>query len=173
MLKVISLALLLAQTLFPAAPPGVGESDAYARAAGNDKPMAILVGTRVFRTQWPAQLLSVYADLVDDSDVIGLRISGKHFHGVLHFSTLSNEVADLTTQAFAADQRVEEVDVWVTVPLDLGKDLVVKSDVNTPTWKTVFTISVRRGESRQAILARIQKGTGIYWDQEWKHTVLK
>ncbi|MFN2448676.1 MAG: hypothetical protein ABR508_02615, partial [Candidatus Baltobacteraceae bacterium] len=89
MLKAISLALLLAQTLFPAASPGVDQSDAYARAAGNDKPLAILIGNRIFKTRWPAQVLSVYADLDDDTDVIGIRIAGKHFHGALDAGVLA------------------------------------------------------------------------------------
>lgn len=173
MLKVISGAVLLAQVLFPTAPPGVDRTDAYARAAGNDKPMAILVGNRVFRTRWPAQVLSIYAELAGDTDVIGLRISGKHFHGVMRASELANEVADTATQAMKVDGRIEEVDVWVTLPLDFSKDLVVKSDVNTPSWKTVFSITVRRGETRDGILSRIAKGEGVYWDQEWRRAVLK
>ena len=173
MLKVISLALLLAQTLFPTARPGVDRSDAYARASGNDKPMAIMVGNRVFKTRWPAQLLSVYADLSGDSDAIGLHIAGKHFHGVLRRADLANEVAQLVQTSLSVDPRIEEVDVWVSVPLVPGKDIVVKSDVNTPTWKTVFTISVRRGESRSSVLARINSGDGVYWDQEWKRSALK
>lgn len=173
MLKVISLAFAIAQVLFPTAPPGVDRSNAYARAAGNDKPLAVMVGNRVFRTRWPAQVLSVYADLANDSDVIGLRISGKHFHGVLRASELSNEIADLATLTMSVDPRIEEVDLWLTLPLDLTKDVVVKSDVNTPSWKTVFSISVRRGESRGAIVQRIAKGTGVYWDQEWRRAAIK
>ncbi|HET7814660.1 MAG TPA: hypothetical protein VFL13_09845 [Candidatus Baltobacteraceae bacterium] len=173
MLKAISLIVAVAQVLFPTAPPGVDRSNAYARAAGNDKPLAVMVGNRVFKTQWPAQVLSVYADLANDSDVIGLRISGKHFHGVMRASELSNEIADLATQTMTVDPRIEEVDLWLTLPLDLTKDVVVKSDVNTPSWKTVFSISVRRGETRGQILKRIAKGTGVYWDQEWRRAAVK
>ncbi len=165
--------MLIAQTLFPTAPPGVERTDAYARAAGNDKPLAVMIGNRLFKTQWPAQVLSVYADLADDTDVVGLRIAGKHFHGVLHARSLTDEVVALVTQTFAIDPRVEEVDVWVTVPLDLSKDIVVKGDVNTPTWKTVFSVSVRRSETANALRGRLAAGRGVYWDQEWKRSVVK
>ena len=173
MLKVISTLLLVAQTLFPTARPGVDRTDAYARAAGNDKPLAVMVGNRLFKTEWPAQVLSVYADLADNSDVVGLRVAGKHFHGKLTANTLADEVTSLVSQTFSIDPRVEEVDVWVTVPLDLGKDIVVKSDVNTPSWKTVFSVSVRRGESGLALRKRLAAGRGVYFDQEWKHSVVK
>lgn len=159
--------------LFPTVAPGVDQSDAYSRAAGNDKPLAIMIGNRLFRTLWPAQVLSVYAALAGDVDVVGLRISGKHFHRALTASDLAREVADTATQALAVDPRIEEVDVWVTLPLDLTKDVVVKSDVNTPTWKTVFSISVRRGENAAGVMERIARGDGVYWDQEWRHNVLK
>ncbi|MFN2450571.1 MAG: hypothetical protein ABR508_12415 [Candidatus Baltobacteraceae bacterium] len=173
MLKAISLTMLLAQSLFPTAPPGVDVTDAYARAAGNDKPLAVMIGTKVFRTRWPAQLLSVYADLAGDSDVVGLRISGKHFHGVVHVRDLAEEVAELAARTLGVDPRIEEVDEWITLPADPSKDILVKSDVNTPQWKTVFSIAVRRGESRTSVLSRIAKGTRIYWDQEWRRAALK
>ncbi|MFN2448677.1 MAG: hypothetical protein ABR508_02620, partial [Candidatus Baltobacteraceae bacterium] len=78
----------------------------------------------------------------------------------------------LANDSMRADSRVQEVDLWVSVPLDFGKDIVVKSDVNTPTWKTVFTVAVVRGEARSALIRRIAAGRGVYWDPAWEHSAL-
>ncbi len=175
MLKVISALLLTAQVLFPTAPPGVDRSNAYARAAGNDMHLAFIVGTQLFKTTWPAQVLNVYADTVNGTDVVGLRVAGKHFHHKLHRSDVGAEAVDLAAQAFAVSPRIREVDIWITVPLQIGKDIVAADDVNVPTWRTVFTLSAQRSESRAALLARIRRGSpaGVYWDQEWARAVLK
>ena len=53
---------------------------------------------------------------------------------------------DLIARAFAAAPAAEEVDLWVTVPIAVGKGLVVSGDLAVPTTRTVFTLSVRRGE---------------------------
>jgi hypothetical protein len=173
LLKVISLALLLAQTLFPAAPPGVARSDANARAAGNHKALAAAIGDRIFRTLWPAQVLSIYDDSVGGRDVVGLRISGKHFHHALTQSQLAGEIASLAGLAFGASRSIEEVDAWLTVPLSEGKGIAVVSDVNRPSWSTVLSVSVRRGEAGASIVDRIKNGAGVFVDQDWKRTALK
>ena len=174
MLRVISvLALALtAQVLFPTAPPSVGRTDAYARAAGNRKPIAVKIGREVFRTTWPAQVVNVYADGIDGHDIAGMRVSGVHFHHPLTRDEFLTEIADLTQRAFAA-APVDEVDVWVSVPLNVGKGVVVAGDLAKPTFRTVFTVSVRRGESANALLQRIRRGDGVFWDQDWERSALK
>ena len=171
MLRAISL-LLAAQALFPTAPPGVGASDAYARAGGNLKPMAVTIGRALFRTEWPAQVLNVYASGIGGYRVAGLHVSGVHFHRALTRTQFLNEIAALVRRTFSASP-VDEVDVWTSIPLRVGKDIVVSGDLARPTSRTVFTVNVERGESSDALEARMRQGTGIFWDQDWERAALK
>lgn len=172
MLKVISALALLGQLLFPTAPPGVGRTDAFARAAGNEKRIAVAIGRTVFTTEWPAQVLNVYADGIPGHSVAGLRVSGVHFHHRLTREEFIMEIGALVQRTFRASS-VEEVDVWATVPLRVGKDIVVAGDLARPTSRTVFTLSVRSGESAGSFLRRMRQGDGVFWDQEWARTGLK
>lgn len=172
MLKVISALALLAQTLFPTAPPGIGRTDAYARAAGNRKAVAVAIGRALFLTEWPAQVLNVYADGINGHSVAGLRVSGVRFHHQLTRDEYISEIAALVQKTFAS-AHVDEVDVWATVPLRVGKDIVVAGDLARPTSRTVFTLSVRRGESSASFIRRMRQGDGVFWDQEWTRTGLK
>jgi hypothetical protein len=172
LLKVISALALVAQVLFPTAPPSVGVTDAYARAAGNRKPIAVKIGRELFRTTWPAQVVNVYADGIAGHDVAGLHLSGVHFHHPLSRAEFLTEVYDIIERAFAA-APVEEVDVWASVPLNVGKGVVVAGDLAKPTFRTVFTVTVRREESAAALLRRMQQGQGVFWDQDWERTALK
>lgn len=172
MLRVISALVLIAQVLFPTAKPGVGKSDAYARAAGNRKPIAVVIGRSLFATEWPAQVLNVYADGIPGHDVAGLRVSGTHFHHALSREEFIGEVADLVQRTFDATS-VEEVDIWATVPLRIGKDVVVAGDLAKPAWRTVFSLSARRNEGTDQLLRRMRQGHGVFWDQEWAHSALK
>ncbi len=171
MLKVISALVLLAQ-LFPTAPPGVDRLDANARAAGNRKDLAVGIGRALFRTEWPAQVLNVYADGFGGHDIAGLRVSGEHFHHTLSRAQFENEIADLVLKTFAA-APVDEVDVWASVPLQVGKDVVVAGDLARPSSRAVFTVSVLRGERVDALIRRMRASRGVYWDQEWARTTLK
>jgi hypothetical protein len=172
LLRAISAVALLAQTLFPTAPPGVGRTDAFARAAGNEKRVAVTIGRSLFMTEWPAQVLNVYADGIRGHNIAGLRVSGVRFHHALTREEFIFEIDGLVRKAFAAS-NVDEVDVWATVPLRVGKDVVVAGDLAKPTSRTVFTLSVRRGETAASYVRRMRRGDGVFWDQEWAHTGLK
>lgn len=147
-------------------------TDAYARAAGNRKPIAVQIGQVLFRTQWPAQVVNVYADGIPGHDVAGLHVSGVHFHHALTREEFISEIAGLVQQALTA-APVEEVDVWVSIPLNVGKGVVVAGDLAKPTFRTVFTVSVRRGESAVSLVRRMRQGEGVFWDQDWERSALK
>lgn len=134
--------------------------------------MAVQIGQGLFRTAWPAQVVNVYADGIAGHDVAGLRLSGVHFHHPLTRDEFFTEVADLVQRAFAS-APVEEVDLWVSVPLNVGKGVVVAGDLAKPTFRTVFTVSVRKGESANALLQRLRRGDGVFRDQDWERTALK
>jgi hypothetical protein len=172
LLKAISVAAILIAQLFPTAPPTVDRLDANARAAGNRKAMAVSIGRALFRTRWPAQVLNVYADGFAGHDVAGLRISGEHFHHSLTRGEFVEEVAALVRETFVSSP-VDEVDVWASIPLRVGKDVVVTGDLAVPSSRSVFTVSVRRGESSISFIRRLRAGGGVFWDQEWAHAALK
>ncbi len=171
MLKVISTLVLLAQ-IFPVASPGVYRLDANARASGNRKDLAVGIGRALFHTEWPAQVLNVYANGFGGHDVAGLRVSGEHFHHSLTRDQFVDEIASLVRESFAA-VPVDEVDVWASVPLRVGKDVIVAGDLAQPSSRAVFTVSVRRGERTDALVRRMRASRGVYWDQEWARTTLK
>jgi len=172
LLKAISVAAILLAQLFPTAPPTVDELDANARASGNRKDIAVSIGRALFRTRWPAQVLNVYADGFAGHDIAGLRINGQHFHRALTQAEFEEEVASLARETFAASP-VDEVDIWASVPLRVGKDVVVTGDLAVPSSRAVFTVSVRRTESSISFVRRLRAGGGVFWDQEWAHAALK
>ncbi len=102
--------------------------------------------------------------------VLGLRLSGVKFHSTLTRDAFDREVMDLVARAFSAAPVAEEVDLWVTVPIDVGKGMVVSGDLAKPTTRTVFTLSVRRGERADALAARLHSGGNVFLDEEWAST---
>jgi hypothetical protein len=172
LLKAISLAAILAQALFPTAPPGVSASDAFARATGNRKDVAVSIGRTLFRTMWPAQIVNVYADGISGHVVAGLHISGVHFHHALTRAQFVDEVCRAVQQTFAA-APVEEIDVWASVPIPVAKGTVVAGDLAMPTFRTVFAVSVRREEPAAVLARRIDAGVDVFWDQDWTRSAFK
>ena len=132
--------------------------------------IATAVGEQIFNTTWPAQVLQVLANQDGTHVVLGLRVNGVKFHRTLTHDAFDREVIDLVARAFAAAPAAEEVDLWVTVPISVGKGIVVSGDLAKPTTRTVFTVSVRRGESADMLRARLRGGGDVFLDQEWAST---
>ena len=163
------ISLLLALILI-AASPSVADLDAHSRAGGNRLDIATSVGEQLFSTTWPAQVMQVLANEDGSHIVLGLRVSGVKFHAALTRDAFDREVMDLVARAFAAAPAAEEVDLWATVPISVGKGIVVSGDLAKPTTRTVFTVSVRRGESADSLAARLRSGANVFVDQEWAST---
>jgi hypothetical protein len=157
---------VLALTLIAAA-PSVADLDAHSRASGNRIDVATSVGEQLFSITWPAQVMQVLANEDGRHLILGLRVSGVKFHAALTRDAFDREVQDLIARAFAAAPNAEEVDLWVTIPIDVEKGIVVSGDLARPTTRTVFTISVTRGESPAALAARLRSGAKVFLDQEW------
>jgi len=145
--------------------PAVVESDAAARAAGNRKEQAYRLGLALFSRTWAAQITKVRIDAVGSHAVAGLELSGVKFHRRLGADGFAGEIAQLIERTFA-NSSVEEVDVWVTVPLVVGKDVVVTGDFARPTSRIVFSFTARRPAAEA--LRRLREGDGVYWDAPWK-----
>src|SRR5262249_31585467 len=116
-----------------AAQPTVAMLDAKARSAGNRIEIAQRVGDAIFSHEWAAQVLQVSANALDQHLILGMRLSGVKFHAPISREEFGNEVLAIVTQAFAAEPKAEEVDVWVSVPISVGKGVIVAGDLAKPT----------------------------------------
>lgn len=172
-LGTLAAALIAVQGNAFAAQPSVARLDAVARALGNRRATAVAIGERLFTTAWPAQVLNVGADGVGSRLIVGLRLSGVHFHRPLTRAAFDAEVAALVAEAFAAAPQAEEVDLWTSIPIPVPKGTDVSGDLAMPAWRTVFTISVRRTEVPGALAERLANGKDLFVDEDWARTAFK
>ena len=140
-----------------AAAPSVADLDAQARAAGNRIDVAKKIGDGVFALQWPVQISQISANQTGAHLIVGIRLWGVKFHHPITRDDFTSEVAALVEQSFATAPQAEEVDVWASVPIAVGKGIVVNGDLAAPTSRTVFTVAARRGVSRE----------DVFWDPHW------
>jgi hypothetical protein len=148
--------------------PTVTELDASARAAGNRRDVAQQIGDALFARAWPAEVTQVAANELAGHLIVGIRVLGVKFHRPLTRDDFAAEILSLVESAFKAAPSAEEVDLWTSVPIDVAKDVVVSGDLAKPTSRTVFSISVRRGEGDASLRARLLgNGEGVFWDPQW------
>ncbi len=153
-----------------AMPATVANLDAHARAGGNRKDLALAIGERVFAEEWPAQVFQVLVNQVGTHVVVGMRVSGTHFHEPISRAQFDAEIEQLASDTFAAVPQAEELDIWTTVPIPVYKGEIVSGDLAKPAWRNVFTISVMRHESTAAVAARLHAGTNVFIDPTWART---
>ncbi len=165
-LILVALVLLMGHAAVASAPP-LARIDAQARAGGNRKELAIAIGERVFARTQPAQVFQVLVNAVGTHVVVGMRVSGEHFHGSLTRAQFDAEIASLARDTFAAVPQAEELDIWTTVPIVVPKGTIVSGDLALPTMRNVLTISVMHGESTARILARLRSGKNVFVDTAW------
>jgi hypothetical protein len=152
--------------------PSVAALDAAARASGNRRDIATRIGDVVFRTQWPAEVNQISANAVGRHLIVGVRMWGVKFHHPLSKEAFVDEVVAVVDRAFAAAPQAEEVDLWTSVPLSIGKGAVVSGDLARPTSRTVFALTVMRGESAASLRERALSGNNVFWDAQWMQTAL-
>jgi len=151
--------------------PTVAQLDAEARAVGNRRDLAEHIGSVVFATRWPAEVTQISANALDGHVIVGVRVLGVKFHQTMTRDAFIEEAVSLVGEAFAAAPDAEEVDLWASVPISVAKGVIVSGDLAKPTSRTVFSLSVRRGESEASIRARIENaGGGAFWDPTWMRT---
>jgi hypothetical protein len=153
--------------------PSVADLDAAARAVGNRRELAQRIGESIFSTRWSAEVSQISANSLDGHLIVGIRILGVKFHQPLTRSRFESEVATLVERTFAAQPSTEEIDLWASVPISVAKGEIVSGDLAKPTSRTVFSLTARRGESSQALRARISSGDGVFWDPLWTRTAFK
>jgi hypothetical protein len=156
-----------------AAAPTVAELDAASRAAGNRKDIATRVGEAIFATTWPAQVSQVSANQLGSHLIVGIRVWGVKFHEKMTRAEYVSQVVALAGKAFAAEPGIEEIDLWTSVPIAVGKGVIVSGDLAKPTSRVVYSITIRRGEGSAALAARAAGTHGVYWDEEWARSAFK
>lgn len=165
----LALALLCSARVGSVASGTRAETVAHERARGNDKPEAERIGRDLFRTEWPVQVTKIRVDAAGDHRVAGLVLSGLKFHASVTPEGLTGEVIELVTRTFAAS-AVEEVDLWVTLPLPTYAHEIVAGDLAHPTSHIVYAATVRRGELA-TFADRIRRGEDVYWEPGWRATL--
>ena len=149
-----------------AAPASMADTDSQARAAGNRRAEALVIGRVLFATIWPAQIMRVRVDAVGRHSIAGLMLSAVKFHQDIDRAGFLNEIELLVERTFAAS-GVEEVDVWATVPIAVKQHTTVSGDLAEPTSRTVFAVTCRRDELA-GLAARLRNGEGVYWSDDFK-----
>lgn len=164
----------LASGAVRASAPSVADLDAAARAVGNRRDLAVQIGQAVFATRWPAEVSQISANDLDGHLIVGIRIWGVKFHQPITREEFVSEVVSLIAQVFATAPTVEEIDAWASVPISVGKGVIVSGDLAKPTSRTVFSITVRRGETPAAVKARASAtADGVFWDADWARTAFR
>ena len=146
-----------------ASAPSVAELDAVARAAGNRIDLAQRLGQEIFSSTWPAQVSQVSVNTLGTHTVVGIRLWGVKFHEPITRGAFLDEVRELVRRSFSTLPQAEEVDLWASVPIAVGKGVIVSGDLAKPTTRTVYSISVRRGAGPST----------PFWDQDWAHSAFK
>ena len=154
--------------------PSVADLDATARAVGNQREIAERVGRSVFATKWSAEVSQISANSLNGHLIVGIRIWGVKFHQPLTRGDFVSEVVALVEKTFAAAPATEEIDLWASVPIAVAKGVIVSGDLAKPTSRTVFSITVRRGEAPAALRLRASRGdAGVFWDERWARSAFK
>jgi hypothetical protein len=167
------MSLALSTAVVRAAPPPLSEVDAEARAAGNRKDIAIKIGDAIFATTWAAQVSQISANQLGEHLIVGIRIWGVKFHETMTRAQYVLEVVALAKRAFAVEPGIEEIDLWTSVPISVGKGVIVSGDLAKPTSRVVYSITIRRGEGAAALAARASGTHGVFWDEEWARSAFK
>jgi hypothetical protein len=135
---------------------------AQGRAAGGDRPTALRVAHALLAQPLALQLTRVRCERTGGDRFCGLTLAGVKFHRHVDMAAFTAEVDALVRGAFAVDPAIAEVDLWVTVPLDAGKGVVVSGDFAQPSSATVFATTVpRAGAARPA-------ADSTFWDPKFQ-----
>ena len=167
-------AFAIASSVAAAYAPSVADLDAAARAIGNRRDLAEHIGLSVFATPWPAEVSQISANSVERHLVVGIRIWGVKFHSPMTRAQFVDEVVSVVERTFAVAPETEEVDVWASIPLAVTKGEIVSGDLAKPTTRTVFSLTVRRGESATSLRARAAVPSAeVFWDPQWARDAFK
>jgi hypothetical protein len=136
---------------------------AEGRAAGGDRATALRIAHALLAHPLDLQLTRVRCERVASDGYCGLTLSGVKFKHRVDTAAFRAEVDGLVRGAFAVDQSIAEVDLWVTVPADAGKGAVVSGDFALPSSATVFATTVPRANANNP-----SGGPNVFWDPKFR-----
>ena len=142
---------------------GTGDYRAEGRAAGGDRATAVRVAHALLAKPLAMQLTRVRCERVAAAGFCGLTLSGVKFKRRVDTAAFRSEVDDLVRGALAVDASIAEVDLWVTVPADAGKGVVVSGDFAQPSSATVYATTVPR-----ALAPHASDNAGVFWDAKFR-----
>lgn len=170
----VAAAVAIVSGVAAASAPSVADLDATARAVGNQRDLAERIGLAVFATPWPAEVSQISANAIEGHLIVGIRVWGVKFHSPITREQFIDEVVGVVGRAFAAAPATEEVDVWASIPIAITKGEIVSGDLARPTTRTVFSLTVRRGESAASLRTRAAvPSADVFWDPQWARDAFK
>ncbi len=170
----VAVAIEIVRSAAAAYAPSVAQLDATARAAGNRRDVAQRIGASIFSTRWPAEVSQISANSLSGHLIVGIRMLGVKFHRPMTRDEFVSEVVALVETSFGAAPETEEIDLWTSVPIGVGKGAVVSGDLAKPTSRTVFSLSTLRGESAQSLRDRLTgQSDGVFWDVQWARSAFR
>ena len=134
------------------------------RIAGNAPALAEDAAVALLARRFPEQILKVQVLSLRPATVAGIMLSGVKLHRAVNRQQFEADIADMVRLTFDSSPRIDEVDVWATVPLEIGTGLPVSGDYAVPTSRTVFSAAVTRAQ--QGAGGKVNLGT-IYMDPQF------
>ncbi len=131
---------------------------------------AIGIGRALLARPLPAQLTQIRCERAGTHRACGLVLSGRKFKVRLDRRAFLAEVRALIAGAFAAAPRVDEVDLWTTVPFGVGSGAVVSGDFAVASAATVFAVTVTRADL-PGLEQRLATGRDIFWDRTFARSL--
>jgi len=125
---------------------GVLANIARKRIAGNAPALAEGVAVALLARRFPEQILKVHVLSLRPATVAGIMLSGVKLHRAVNRQQFEADIADMVRLTFDSSPLIDEVDIWATVPLEVGTGLPVSGDYAVPTSRTVFSAAVTRAQ---------------------------
>jgi len=134
------------------------------RIAGNAPALAEGVAVALLARRFPEQILKVHVLSLRPATVAGIMLSGVKLHRAVNRQQFEADIADMVRLTFDSSPLINEVDIWATVPLEVGTGLPVSGDYAVPTSRTVFSAAVTRAQQGPGGKVNLGK---IYMDPQF------
>jgi hypothetical protein len=96
--------------------------------------------------------------------VAGIVLSGVKLHRAVNRQQFEADIADMVRLTFDSSPLIDEVDIWATVPLEVGTGMPVSGDYAVPTSRTVFSAAVTRAQTEPSGKVNLGK---MYMDPQF------
>lgn len=132
---------------------GPSDRTAVARVArqrieGNAPVLAERVAVALLSGMFPEPITKVRVLAVQPAAAAGIMLSGLKWHRRVAQREFLADVAAMSRRAFAAVPTLDEVDIWIVVPIAVMPQATVSGDLAVSASRTVFSAAVRRHAQR-------------------------